>query len=218
MSITEILIPIVVSFSQIISSGNSESKITGEMLLMPGNEIFISVQEPLNQKMHLTTNNTFIYYPDEKRAFNIEHNQSDLSMQNIPQIEPLDSNYYVQLGFKKVMEKVVGDTSIIQYISTANKKTPSLITQKIVAGNTSQIIIATNLGVANYLQLDFIEYALFNQKEYIKNYSVSSYKKGALIEKTTYFIKDIKDAENSDLERIKFIVPPEINIELRSFN
>ena len=121
MGITEILVPIVVSFSQIIFSGNSESNITGEMLLMPGNEIFINVQEPLNQKMHITTNNTFIYYPDEKRAFNIEHNQSELSMQNIPQIEPLDSNYYSQLGFKKVKEKVIKDTTIIQYISIAKK-------------------------------------------------------------------------------------------------
>jgi len=80
MGITEILVPIVVSFSQIIFSGNSESNITGEILLMPGNEIFINIQEPLNQKMHITNNNTFIYYPDEKRAFNIEHNQSELSM------------------------------------------------------------------------------------------------------------------------------------------
>ncbi|MBU0528149.1 hypothetical protein KKF86_00085, partial [bacterium] len=203
MSITEILAPIVVSFSQIIFSGNSENTITGEMLLMPGNEIFINVQEPLNQKMHIAANNTFIYYPDEKRAFNIEYNQSDLSMQNIPQIEPLDSNYYSHLGFKKVKKKVIRDTTIIQYISTANKKTPSLITLKFVAGNTSQIILATNLGIANYLQFDFIEYALFNQKKYIKNYSVSSYKNGELIEKTTYYIKDIKNAENTDLERIK---------------
>jgi len=218
MSITEILAPIVVSFSQIIFSGNSENTITGEMLLMPGNEIFINVQEPLNQKMHIAANNTFIYYPDEKRAFNIEHNQSNLSMQNIPQIEPLDSNYYSHLGFKKVKKKVIRDTTIIQYISTANKKTPSLITLKFVAGNTSQIILATNLGIANYLQFDFIEYALFNQKKYIKNYSVSSYKNGELIEKTTYYIKDIKNAENTDLERIKFIIPPDIYIELKSFN
>lgn len=218
MSITEILIPIVVSFSQIISSGNSESNITGEMLLMPGNEIFINVTEPVHQQMQLTSSNTIIYYPDDNRAFNIEYYKTDLSMQNIPQIEPLDSNYYSQLGFKKVMEKIVIDTTIIQYISIANKKNPSLITQKIVAGNTSQIIIATNLGIANYLQLDFIEYALFNKKEYIKNYSVSSYKNGKLIEKTTYYIKDIKKAENDDFERIKFIVPPEINIELKSFN
>lgn len=218
MSITEVLIPIIVLFSQISFSGNSESKITGEMLLMPGNEIFISVQEPLNQKMHLTNSNTVIYYPDDKRAFNIEHNQSDLSMQSIPQIEPLDSNYYSQLGFKKVKEKVVRDTTIIQYISIANKKNPSLITQKIVEGNTAQVIIATNLGIVNYLQLDFIEYAFFNKKEYIKNYSVSVYKNGELVEKTTYYIKDIKKAEKNDFERIKFIVPPEINIELRSFN
>ena len=218
MSIAEILVPIIVLFSQISFSGNSESTVIGEMLLMPNNEIFINVQEPLNQKMHIATNNTVIYYPDEKRAFNIEYLNTNLNRQNIPQIEPLDSNYYGQLGFKKVMEKVVRDTTIIQYISVANKKNPSLITQKIVAGNTSQIIIATNLGIANYLQLDFIEYALFNKKEYIKNYSVSSYKNSELIEKTTYYIKDIKKAENDDFERIKFIVPPEINIELKQFN
>lgn len=218
MGITEILVPIIVSFSQIIFIGNSESTITGEMMLTPNNETFINVFEPLSQKMHITANNTFIYYPDEKRAFNIEHNQSDLIEQNIPQIEPLDSSYYSQRGFSAVKEKVVGDTTIIQYISTANKKNPSLLTLKTVSGKTAQIIIASTMGVANYLQLDFFEYALFNSKEYIKNYSISSFSNGKLIEKTTYYIKDIQNAENADFERIKFIVPSEINIELKSFN
>ena len=212
------LVPILISFSQIIFSGGSENIIIGEMLLTPANEMFINVVEPLDQKMLITNNKTVIYYPNEKRAFNLEYPKNDLVQQNIPKIEPLDLDYYDQLGFKKLKEIVAGDTTTIQYISVINKKKPSLITIKTLNGNISQIIIASNMGFANYSKLDFLEYALFDNKEYIKNYTVSLYTNNELNERTTYNISDIKKAEKKDIERIKFVIPPEINIELRSFN
>ncbi len=218
MNFSGILIPLLAVFIQTTSNGITEDIITGEILLAGNNEIFFNITEPVHQQMQLTSRNTIIYYPDDMRAFNIEHNSTDLRTQSIPQIEPLDSNYYDQLGYKKVNETTSGDTVVIQYISLTNKKNPSLITQKTINGNTAQLIVASNLASKNYLQLDFIEYGLFNEKEYIKNYSVSSFNNGKLIEKTTYNITDIKNAENADLERIKFIIPPEINIEVRSFN
>ena len=212
------LVPILISFSQIIFSGGSENIIIGEMLLTPANEMFINVVEPLDQKMLITNNKTVIYYPNEKRAFNLEYPKNDLVQQNIPKIEPLDLDYYDQLGFKKLKEIVAGDTTTIQYISVINKKKPSLITIKTLNGNISQIIIASNMGFANYSKLDFLEYALFDNKEYIKNYTVSLYTNNELNERTTYNISDIKKAEKKDIERIKFVIPPEINVELRSFN
>jgi hypothetical protein len=218
LNIIGILAPIIVSFSQIIFTGNRENSITGEMILMSNNEVFINVIEPVHQQMHLTTNKTIIYYPDDMRAFNIEHNNADIRMQNIPQIEPLDSNYYEQHGFKRVKNTVINDTTTIQYISLANKKNPALITQKIFDGNSSQLIIATTLGIENYLQIDFYEYEIFNNKKYIKNYSVSSYNNGELVEKTTYDITSIENASSTDLERIIFTIPPEIDIEIRNFN
>lgn len=218
MNFSGILIPLLAVFIQTTSNGITENIIIGEMLLIENNEIFFNITEPIHQQMHLSSGLMIIYYPEEARAFNIEYEHNDLRTLAVPQIELPDSNHFEQIGFKKANQRVNGDTLITQYISAINPKNPTLITQKIVNGKTSQIIFATSLGNINYFQLDFQEYASFKGKDYIKNYSTTTVANGKLSEKVNYFIQEVKIPDEIDIKRLQFIVPDSIDIELRNFN
>ena len=217
MAPSGIFIPLLVLFTQISNINGIESTIRGESLLIENNEVYISLSEPINQLMFISSDSTLIYYPDDNRAFILKKTKSDAVMDEFLQLEPLSPNYYSQLGFQKIVEKTIKDTLLYQFLSN-NKKTPTLITQKVVNAKTVQIIIATNIAASNYTKIDFNEYSVFNGMDYIKKYTVTTYDSNVPINTTEYLIENLREAEETDFERLKFTIPTNVDIERKSFN
>lgn len=203
---------IIAAFSQTTSTALDTERVSGSMLFLQDSGFYITITEPIKQRLRIGEKSVLIYYPKHTRAFRIIYEQQypRRLRGDFPSFSPIDLGTLEKAGMKEISRITEGDSTIVQYVKSGKDRFP-VITAWLKKQRVWRLTVAT--GSSAFFEIDITEYGNFDDQSYLKKYKTSFYESSSLTEEVLIEFQSLRYATKADVKRMMFEIPEWIEVE-----